>query len=113
MAYLLGNRGENNTVTKNQRAVYHVTPEPSSTTWLVSRENSRFRCEFDRKAEAVRFAKRAAHQHEFGQIKIHGPVGGVRQLTTNVRRIIESALRKIKNITFVRKLYPEGNNLPG
>jgi len=93
-------------VPKSDNTVYHVKPKSSSKRWLVCQENARFRCEFDTKAEAVRFAKRAAQRHKFGRVQIHERVA-VRRLTMNLRRSVDVLFQKIRNFTFARRLSHE------
>ncbi|MFN7133759.1 MAG: DUF2188 domain-containing protein [Myxococcales bacterium] len=65
-----------------ERVVYHVLPNASGQRWVVSRENSDERAEFDTKDEAVREARRRAHQGELGQINVHGSDGNMQYEST-------------------------------
>lgn len=55
----------------NGREVYHVVPDASAERWVVSQENNDFRREFDRKEDAVDFAKNKARSAALGQVKVH------------------------------------------
>jgi hypothetical protein len=52
-----------------ERVVYHVTPDAAGRAWIVSQENGNFREEFDRKEDAVDFAKVWAQKAPLAQVK--------------------------------------------
>jgi hypothetical protein len=62
---------------KTGREVYHVVPNASADRWVVSQENNEFRREFDRKEEAVDFAKERARNASLGQVKVHKQDGNM------------------------------------
>jgi len=72
------------------REVYHVVPNASADQWVVSRENSDFRQEFDKKEEAEEFAKTRAKQAELGQVKVHTRDGNMEYESTYGRDPEES-----------------------
>ncbi len=55
----------------SDRKVYHVLPNSDRSRWVVSRENSDFREEFDTKEEAVQAAKSRARDEQPSQVKVH------------------------------------------
>jgi hypothetical protein len=55
----------------NEREVYHVVPNSSGEAWVVSQENSDFKQEFEKKDDAVSFARQRAKAAALGQIKVH------------------------------------------
>ncbi|HEX6913613.1 MAG TPA: DUF2188 domain-containing protein [Chitinophagaceae bacterium] len=61
----------------NGREVYHVVPDASGDRWVVSQENNELRREFDRKEEAVDFARERARAAALGQIKVHKQDGNM------------------------------------
>lgn len=67
---------------RKERMVYHVTPDASAERWVVSQENAGFRREFDRKEEAVEFAKTRAREAELGQVKVHNKDGNMEYEST-------------------------------
>lgn len=62
---------------KTNREVYHVVPNASAERWVVSQENNDFRREFDRKEDAVDFARDRAKAAKLGQIKVHKQDGNM------------------------------------
>jgi hypothetical protein len=67
---------------KTERKVYHVVPNASAERWVVSQENAEFRREFDRKEEAIEFARERAKAAELGQIKVHKQDGNMEYEST-------------------------------
>ena len=67
---------------RGQRMVYHVVPDASAERWVVSQENAEFRREFDKKEEAVEFAKNRARQASLGQVKVHTRDGNMEYEST-------------------------------
>lgn len=67
---------------RETRMVYHVVPDASAERWVVSQENAEFRREFDRKEEAVEFAKERAKQASLGQVKVHNKDGNMEYEST-------------------------------
>jgi hypothetical protein len=67
---------------KTERKVYHVVPNASAERWVVSQENAEFRREFDRKEEAIEFARERAKEAELGQIKVHKQDGNMEYEST-------------------------------
>lgn len=67
---------------RGQRMVYHVVPDASAQRWVVSQENAEFRREFDKKEEAVEFAKDRARQASLGQVKVHTKDGNMEYEST-------------------------------
>jgi hypothetical protein len=67
---------------KSERKVYHVSPDAAAERWVVSQENAEFRREFDRKEEAVDFAKERAQEAELGQVKVHRKDGNMEYEST-------------------------------
>ena len=67
---------------RGQRMVYHVVPDASAQRWVVSQENAEFRREFDKKEEAVEFAKDRARQASLGQVKVHTKYGNMEYEST-------------------------------
>src|SRR6476620_10597488 len=61
----------------NKRTVYHVTPDAAAERWVVSQENGDVRREFDRKEEAIEFAKKKAQFDRLSQVKVHRKDGNV------------------------------------
>jgi hypothetical protein len=61
----------------NPRVVYHVTPDASAERWVVSREDSDFRREFDTKQQGETFAKQRAQFEELAQVKVHKKDGNM------------------------------------
>ena len=61
----------------NSREVYHVVPDSSAERWVVSQENNDFKREFDRKEDAVEFARGKAKSAQLGQIKVHKQDGNM------------------------------------
>ena len=55
----------------SERVVYHVAPDAAGRAWVVSQENGDFRREFDRKEDAVDFAKVWAQKAPPSQVKVH------------------------------------------
>jgi len=66
----------------NGREVYHVVPDSSAERWVVSQENNEFRREFDRKEDAVDFARERARAAKLGQIKVHKQDGNMEYEST-------------------------------
>jgi hypothetical protein len=66
----------------SKREVYHVVPNASAERWVVSQENAEFRKEFDKKDEAVEFARERAKAAELGQIKVHKADGNMEYEST-------------------------------
>lgn len=62
---------------ETNREVYHVVPNASAERWVVSRENNEFRQAFDRKEDAVEFAKDMAMKAPLGQVKVHRQDGNM------------------------------------
>lgn len=62
---------------QNGRDVFHVVPNSSAEGWVVSQENAEFRREFERKEDAVEFAKERAKAAQLGQIKVHTADGNM------------------------------------
>lgn len=67
---------------ENGREVYHVVPNSSAERWVVSQENTAFKREFDRKEEAVEFARERAKAAALGQIKVHKQDGNMEYEST-------------------------------
>ena len=65
-----------------QRVVYHVTPDAAGRVWIVSQENQNFRREFDRKEDAVDFAKVWAQKAPPSQVKVHRQDGNMEYEST-------------------------------
>jgi hypothetical protein len=65
-----------------KRDVYHVVPDSSGERWLVSQEDKDFRQEFDRKEDAVEFAKDRAKNSQLGQVKVHNKDGNMEYEST-------------------------------
>ncbi len=59
------------------REVYHVVPNSSGEHWVVSQENAEFKKEFEKKDEAVEFAKDRARKAKLGQVKVHKKDGNM------------------------------------
>ena len=55
---------------RTERIVYHVAPDSSAERWIVSQEQGDFRREFDKKFDAVEFAKQKARQEKLCQVKV-------------------------------------------
>jgi len=68
--------------TATERAVYHVVPNASGELWVVSRERSNERTEYQTKEEAVEAAQRLAKQADLGQIKVHKKDGNMEYEST-------------------------------
>jgi len=68
---------------RNQRemTVYHVTPAEAANRWLVYRENSNFKREYDRKEDAVSIARLKAHLDGFAKVKVHEANGWIDEST--------------------------------
>jgi len=61
----------------SERVVYHVTPDAAGRAWVVSQENGGLRREFDRKEDAVDFAKVWAQKARPSQVKVHRQDGNM------------------------------------
>jgi hypothetical protein len=57
--------------TRDERFVYHVTPDASTESWIVTLENGNLRREFDTKEAAEKFAKYRARLNQWSQLKVH------------------------------------------
>ncbi len=67
---------------RDRRTVYHVVPNASAERWVVSQEDADFRREFDRKEDAVEFAKDRARHAGLGQVKVHKHDGNMEYEST-------------------------------
>ena len=65
-----------------QRTVYHVTPDSAVERWVVSQENGDVWREFDRKEEALQFARKKAQFDRISQVTIHGRDGSTEYEST-------------------------------
>jgi hypothetical protein len=66
----------------SERVVFHVTPDASDSSWIVSRENADFRREFERKEDAEKFAKKRAQQQGLAQVRVHKKDGSMEYEST-------------------------------
>lgn len=66
----------------SDRTVYHVVPDASGDGWVVSQERGDFRREFQKKDEAVDFAKERARGQEPSQVKVHKADGNMEYEST-------------------------------
>lgn len=57
------------------RTVYHVVPDTRGERWLVTQDDTGFQQEFDRKSDAVVFAKVRARGRTPSQVKVHNQAG--------------------------------------
>ena len=64
------------------RTVYHVVPNSSGESWLVSEEGGGFRQEHGTKHEAVEAAKERARAQEPSQVKVHTSDGNMEYEST-------------------------------
>ena len=67
---------------RNEKIVYHVTPDSSAERWVVSREKGDFRRKFEKKIDAVEFAKQRAKQEKLSQVKVHTRGGNMEYEST-------------------------------
>ena len=56
---------------QGERFVYHVTPDASGESWIVTLENGNLRRAFDTKEAAEKFAKYRARLNQLSQVKVH------------------------------------------